>query len=83
MIIADEILQNHLHEVKKPGNYLNDSGKFALTVPGKLFEDDEGDSYFHIVWDGKLETAHRYMLILNLNLLKFYTLEIIDYRFLP
>lgn len=63
MIIADEILQNHLHEVKKPGNYLNDSGKFALTVPGKLFEDDEGDSYFHIVWDGKLETAHRYMLM--------------------
>ena len=63
MTIAEEILSKHLHEVKKPVNYMNDSGKFALTVPGKLFEDDEEDNYFHIVWDGKLETAHRYMLM--------------------
>lgn len=67
MTIADEILRNHLCEVKKPGNYLNDSGKFALTVPEKLFEEDEGVSYFHIVWDGKLEAAHRYILMSSID----------------
>lgn len=67
MTIADEILRNHLCEVKKPGNYLKDSGKFALTVPEKLFEDDEGVSYFHIVWDGKLEAAHRYTLMSSID----------------
>ena len=63
MTIADEILEKHLHEVKKSVNYLSDSGKFAMTFPGKLFTDDESDNYFHIVWDSSLEGAHRFKLM--------------------
>ena len=63
MTIADRILCEHLHVVKKSAHYLSNSGKFAVTVPGKLFEEDAKDSYFHIVWDGTLEAAHRYKLM--------------------
>ena len=59
MSIVDDILGEHVKDVKKPGNYLPASGKFALTVQKKLFADDDEKSCFHIVWDAGLEVSHR------------------------
>ena len=67
MSLHDEILDQHLSEVKMPANYLPSSQKFALTVRGKLFDDDTEDSYFHIIWDPELELAHRSQLFNELN----------------
>lgn len=62
MDITNEVLDNHIDEVKKSANFMLKNGKFALTVKKKIFPDDEKESWFHIVWDSELETSHRYAL---------------------
>ena len=59
MGMVGDILDEFVPEIKKPGNYLPDSGRFAMTIQRKLFADDCDDSWFHIVWDAGLEVSHR------------------------
>ncbi|WP_406040959.1 transposase [Succinimonas sp.] len=60
--LANEVLGNHIDEVKKAASFIRENGRFALTVRNKIFPDDEKESRFHIVWDGELETRHRFIL---------------------
>lgn len=59
MSIYNELLDEYLAEIKQPSNYDRESGQFSYTVSKKLFDDDEKDSYFHIIWSAELECAHR------------------------
>ncbi len=60
--LANEVLGNHIDEVKKSASFIRENGRFALTVSNKIFPDDEKESRFHIVWDGELETRRRFAL---------------------
>ena len=59
MGIMKTILDEYSPKVKSFDNYDDDSGKFAMTLKSKLFDDDAEDSWFHIVWDAEMEMAHR------------------------
>ena len=63
MNIMSAVLDEYVTLVKKPSNYMKDTGKFAMTVHRKLFGDDIDDSWFHIVWDANLEISHRFLLM--------------------
>lgn len=63
MNVVDEVLDSHIPEVKNAGNYDPETGRFGITFRQKLFEDDEKESYFSIVWDSDLEKKHRFELM--------------------
>ena len=67
MNIRGELLDEYVNFVKKPSNYMEATGKFALTVHRKLFESDTEDSWFHIVWDANLEISHRFTLMRDIS----------------
>ncbi|WP_406041728.1 transposase [Succinimonas sp.] len=49
MDITNEVLDNHIDEVKKSANFMLKNGKFALTVKKKIFPDDEKESWFSYI----------------------------------
>lgn len=59
MGIVNELLDQHIPEVKKTGNYDGSTGRFGITFSQKFFDEDRTDTFFHIVWDGELERKHR------------------------
>ena len=59
MDVVSEVLDRHIPEVKTSENYDEETGRFGITFSQKLFEDDDKDTYFGIVWDGDLERKHR------------------------
>lgn len=65
MEIVDEVLDAHVNEVKKTEHYEEETGRFGISFPQKLFQDDSQDTCFHIVLDGELEQKHRNDLMKN------------------
>ena len=59
MNMTVSLVDSNAGQVKRLENYLPSSGRFAMTVKRKMFNDDEKDSWFHIVWDPSLEEADR------------------------
>lgn len=59
MGIVNELLDQHIPEVKKTGNYDDKTGRIGITFSRKFFDEDLVDTFFHIVWDGELERKHR------------------------
>ena len=59
MGIMNDILDAHIQEVKRPGNYREEDGRFAITVQEKLFQETQELNWFHIVWSAETEVRHR------------------------
>lgn len=67
MGITDTILEEHAEEIRSSANYIADRDQYASTFMAPLFEGDEKERWFHIIWDPVLETRHRKSLFTNIN----------------
>ena len=59
MGITDSLLEKHSVEIRSSANYLAGLDQYAKTFSAPLFEGDETERYFHIIWDPVLEGKHR------------------------
>lgn len=58
------VLSNHSHEVKDIySRYIERHDKFGSSFAYKLSEDDDKDSFVHLIYDSKLAEAHRQILL--------------------
>jgi len=67
MGITDGLLETYAHEVKSSRYYFEEEAQYGMTVPGRLWQDDEKERYFHIIWDHTLETKHHSAFYVRLN----------------
>ncbi len=54
-LAAEEILLDHLEEIRLPDNYVPKLDIYAWTAEGRLFPEDEKTRFFHLIWNGALE----------------------------
>ena len=59
MGITDAMLEEHAEEIRSSLNYIADRDQYAKSFMAPLFDGDERERCFHIIWDPVLETRHR------------------------
>ena len=59
MDLTTELIDRYGTEVRSSRNYLKGLDQHGMTVPGKLFEGDSKQRYFHIMWNEDLARTHK------------------------
>lgn len=67
MGITDNLLDSYSHAVKSSRYYFEAEDQYGMTVAGRLWQDDEKERYFHIIWDHTLDAKHRRAFYIRLN----------------